>query len=80
MTLLDYPNVIGLNGSNSDGEMSHFMGAVTRKICYAILRTLLSRCQLMGHGTVCKELLLGACLYAYPYLQWAGLNYKAHGA
>ena len=28
MALLDFPNVIGPNGSNHDSEMSHFVGVV----------------------------------------------------
>ena len=34
VALLDFPNVIGPNESNSDSEMTHFMGVVTLKTIY----------------------------------------------
>lgn len=32
--LLDFPNVIGQNGTNYDSELSHFSGIVAMKIMY----------------------------------------------
>lgn len=34
MAVLHFPNVIGLNGSNFDGETSHFVGVMMHKIMH----------------------------------------------
>ena len=37
VALIDFRNVIGLNGSNSDSETSHFAGVVTLKKNYLLI-------------------------------------------
>ena len=48
--LLDFQNVIGPNGLNSDNELNNFAGCDFQKKLSADLQTSLSQCTNMGKG------------------------------